>query len=530
MISAAHRKRRPSSTSSPTSDEFSGEFRKEDMARNEIEAAEVLADMAARRERDSTSSNGGTEWGNKGKRAGKQRGVNGESTPSDSKRNLDDYQQQQQQEATSNLLEEQLVMDEAQNRCGNTTVGTENDEQEEGSTDMKACYDQNYKPFHVRKSRRNLTEADKEARRLRRVLANRESARQTIRRRQALCEDLNRKAADLAWENINLKKERDFAMKEYQSLQSANKHLKEQVANMLKVEAKETPEESYAAHVNTSTTLPTNRSVLLYNQPPFTSFLWPPPMLQSSNPFQTRCGPQNTNTVSAKDIAPTAGMPTSSHVQENPSINGTGTPFYVVPCPLFFPLPGHVGGVHPQPSSSMGDKQDETSADNHQSSLADEREQMVVGTSQLPMKRHLGQPDSESQHSSLSIKFKNEFPGFAEVKPAMNYYEAQSRFSVEENDQPSQPKELDLMPAALNFVSMAVSNKHEDGLRVQKSLTTKVSTTNCHVLRTMPEKNHALTIQSTKKSDAVTAAEARRRRKELTKLKNIHGRPFHTYY
>ncbi|KAK6942630.1 Basic-leucine zipper domain [Dillenia turbinata] len=528
MVSAAHGKRRSSPASSRTSGEFSSECREEDMVRNEIEAAEVLADMAARIERDSTSSSGGTEWGNKGKRARKQRGVKGESTPSDFKKNLDDYEQQQQK-TTSNLLEEQLVMDEPQNRCGNTTVGTENDEQEAGSTDMKAHYDQNYMPFRGRRSRQNLTEAEKEARRLRRVLANRESARQTIRRRQALFEELNRKAADLAWENINLRKERDLAMKEYQSLQSANEHLKEKVANMVKVEVKETPEEYYSAHVNTSTSLLTNRPVLLCNQPPFASFLWPPPILQSSNPFQTQHCPQDADTVSAKAIAPSAGMPTSSHVQENPSINGTGTPFYVVPCPWFFPLPGHVGGVHPQPSSSMRDNQNETSADDYQPSLTGEREHMMTGTSQLPMKRHLGQPDSESQHSSLSIKVKNELPGFAEVKPTMNYHEAQSRFSTEGSDQPSQPKELDLMPASLNFVSQAVSNKHESGVRVQKSRTTEVGSTNCHALRTTTEKNHELTILSTKKSDAVAAAEARRRRKELTRLKNIHGRPFRTY-
>ncbi|XP_076928698.1 uncharacterized protein LOC143592739 [Bidens hawaiensis] len=57
-----------------------------------------------------------------------------------------------------------------------------------------------------RKSRQNLTEAEIEARKIRRVLANRESARQTIRRRQAVFEELTRKAVDLSWENENLKK------------------------------------------------------------------------------------------------------------------------------------------------------------------------------------------------------------------------------------------------------------------------------------------------------------------------------------
>lgn len=47
-------------------------------------------------------------------------------------------------------------------------------------------------------------QAEKEARRLRRVQANRESARQTIRRKQVLCEELARKAGELHSEKQNL--------------------------------------------------------------------------------------------------------------------------------------------------------------------------------------------------------------------------------------------------------------------------------------------------------------------------------------
>ncbi|KAK6139901.1 hypothetical protein DH2020_026346 [Rehmannia glutinosa] len=60
------------------------------------------------------------------------------------------------------------------------------------------------------KSRPKLTQAEKEARKIRRVLGNRESARQTIRRRQAMYVDLTRKAADVLEENENLKKVCEF--------------------------------------------------------------------------------------------------------------------------------------------------------------------------------------------------------------------------------------------------------------------------------------------------------------------------------
>ncbi|KAG2560139.1 hypothetical protein PVAP13_8KG057800 [Panicum virgatum] len=79
-----------------------------------------------------------------------------------------------------------------------------------------------------------LTEAEKEAKRLRRVLSNRESARQTILRRQSIRDELTRKVADLSSQNENMKKEKDMVTQEYLSLKEANKQLKEQVARTTK--------------------------------------------------------------------------------------------------------------------------------------------------------------------------------------------------------------------------------------------------------------------------------------------------------
>ncbi|KAG4393921.1 hypothetical protein GLYMA_03G193300v4 [Glycine max] len=100
-----------------------------------------------------------------------------------------------------------------------------------------------YSLVRSRKSRRNLTEEEKEVRRIRRILANRESARQTIRRRQALCEELTRKAASLVVENENLKREKQLALNEYQSLETTNKHLKAQIAKSINTEVEKTPVE-----------------------------------------------------------------------------------------------------------------------------------------------------------------------------------------------------------------------------------------------------------------------------------------------
>uniref|UniRef100_A0A0E0MJT9 BZIP domain-containing protein n=1 Tax=Oryza punctata TaxID=4537 RepID=A0A0E0MJT9_ORYPU len=83
------------------------------------------------------------------------------------------------------------------------------------------------------KPRHMLTEEEKEAKRLRRVLANRESARQTILRRQAIRDELARKVADLSTQNESMKKERETVMQEYLSLKETNKQLKEQAQHHL---------------------------------------------------------------------------------------------------------------------------------------------------------------------------------------------------------------------------------------------------------------------------------------------------------
>ncbi|KAL8202103.1 hypothetical protein R6Q57_011250 [Mikania cordata] len=134
-------------------------------------------------------------------------------------------------------------------------------------------------PYHTncssrRKTRQNLTEAEIEARKIRRVLANRESARQTIRRRQAVFEELTRKAVDLAWENENLKKEKDSASKQYDSLKTKNECLKAKMSKLINNETEETREES-----NTTTNEPsistssTTSPFIIYSQPSFLPLL-----------------------------------------------------------------------------------------------------------------------------------------------------------------------------------------------------------------------------------------------------------------
>ncbi|KAI3471963.1 hypothetical protein Pfo_028651 [Paulownia fortunei] len=113
----------------------------------------------------------------------------------------------------------------------------------------------------VSKLRPKLTEAEKEARKLRRVLANRESARQTIRRRQAMYLELTRKAADVLEENEKLKKEKVLAVEEYNSLKGGNEFLKAQLAKLKKAEPAEMQDEPKTSQAEISCSATTSTPI-----------------------------------------------------------------------------------------------------------------------------------------------------------------------------------------------------------------------------------------------------------------------------
>ncbi|KAL3692080.1 hypothetical protein R1sor_005731 [Riccia sorocarpa] len=79
------------------------------------------------------------------------------------------------------------------------------------------------------KTKAAITEIEKEARRQRRVQANRESARQTIRRKQVLCEELSAKSHFLSNENELLRHELKLKLMELKQQEEVRLHLKAQL-------------------------------------------------------------------------------------------------------------------------------------------------------------------------------------------------------------------------------------------------------------------------------------------------------------
>ncbi|KAJ6407600.1 hypothetical protein OIU84_010980 [Salix udensis] len=452
--------------------------------RIELEAAEALADLAHSAMRESS----GIEWGSKGKRARKRVRAESDSVST-----------------CSDLPRDRAAVDE-QPIHTNAVKPAKQELDADVPKSSPSCAT-SYPSYGTGKSRLNLTEAEKEERRLRRILANRESARQTIRRRQALCEELTRKAADLSWENENLKKEKELALKNYQSLETTNKHLKAQMAKQIKAEMEASPRDLKSAHADIPTTAPTNCPLLVYNQHAFSPQCWPS-IIQSSNPIQSHYTTENAIVIPSNLPIPTNGTHDSSQLQHETSVivSGPRTPLYVVTCPWFFPGPDHGNGLHAQPSFSFKQRQDGTSLNN-----------LCRGSSSPKAAAPM-----ENWHSSISIKVKSETASSEEFRVINDLNETPVGLTLDEGGQ----CEMILTPVPPTSVTPAIAVKNEAGPKSEYAFGANGICTKANQLRyVLPEKNQdPLKFPSKKLVDAASAAEARRRRKELTKLKNLHGR------
>lgn len=477
----------------------------------ELEAAEALADLAHLAMIENGGGSGAAEtatnWGCKGKRVKKR--VKTESPPGQSGSDMNPLGPEP---PCSDPIDEQVMSDQQwdQTARGNILIKPVKADQDAESHKRSSSCATSYMSMAGGRSRQNLTEAEKEERRVRRILANRESARQTIRRRQALCEELTRKAADLSRENESLRREKELAVKEYQSLETINKHLKAQVAKVIKAEVGETQGEVKSAHAEMSSS-PTNCPLLLCNHHSLTPLGWPS-IIQSSQPVPSRHGIQNAVTFPSNISTSITGKLASSQEQENPTdSNVARAPLYVVPCPWFFPLHVSGSGFHASISNSLKVLRDETSAYNGDGSGSSSK--MTA--------------DKENHHFLLPVKIKNEAYGLPEAQS----YDDLNDIPVTESSQDGGcqqigrfTREATLTPPPSSVGSSFIV-KHDT---VRQSDYTghieAVSKMANHLVSPSEKKQEPVNYSSKKLVDAAAAAEARKRRKELTKLKNLHGR------
>ncbi|XP_074379108.1 uncharacterized protein LOC141720542 [Apium graveolens] len=363
-------------------------------------------------------------------------------------------------------------------------------------------------PHVTCKSRRDLnrlTEDQKEARRLRRMLANRLSARQTILKRQARCDELARKAAELQCENDNLKKEKEAAMREYASLKRTNKRLKSQL-NMSGVteeseveeEVDETQEGSKSdnGHTRTTTSLSTHQ-YYIFNQPSSFPFVLPY-STPGSNTVQT--APQDGIFVASQ--APVlANSPNCSLMEyENPlRMNIPGNTSYALPYHWFIPPMHPAERIPPQPMDLAGklNANNQSTTNSYWKSIADiKRDQrlapnMMTGEASTSVETIM--PSVQVHHGNGSrkkLRNKTKVTSEAAAATSEGIEETVGGLSVRQNDSSKRRNEVSTCAAATSSSSEENPQQPVDSL-----------------LR--------------RRMGAYSAAAARKKRKEVIKTKNF---------
>ncbi|CAL5194204.1 unnamed protein product [Lathyrus oleraceus] len=386
-----------------------------------------------------------------------------------------------------------------------TSIETERNQQNDRLRKFKVEQDADLsKTSHCNKSRRDLTEEEKEARRIRRVLANRESARQTIRRRQALSEELSRKAATLVLENENLKRKKELALKEYQSLETTNKLLKEQVSKSINTKVEKTPVEQELSMADVAPMSGTS-PWFHYNHFPVRQLLWPS-IFQSSNQVHT---PFNSIPIPSHVYIPCPSESESPHKQNNLiSHNQTQNPLYMFPCPWLYPPPD-IGNGHPPASSCIEDKQDNLPPDK-----------------QCSTSLSLNRAGNGNYHPTLPIKLKTEPTEWTKSRSSSNPEHTIPSFSLDGVEQKKRCHNIEKFHRpAFDCNRHASVVKQEPELQLNMASNAKVSSTASGITTSSLEKKQEQFICTGKNLvAAVAAAEARKRRKELTKLKSNQSR------
>ncbi|KAK4419350.1 hypothetical protein Salat_2347900 [Sesamum alatum] len=344
------------------------------------------------------------------------------------------------------------------------------------------------------KFRQKLTEAEKEARKLRRVLANRESARQTIRRRQAMYLELTRKAADMLEENENLKKKKEVAVEEYNLLKGRNEFLKEQLAKIKQAEAGEKQEEPKTTSLPEKSCPATGAQTFFHNQPSMVPFFWPS-ILPSSDLVQFHCA-SGSNIISSQQYAIPhrdihQGQDNSTGVN-----TGQGTPVIVLPVPWLLPCLTHSSMLHS--NSCINDKQNtqpHSSSSGSETRLHEDKNQSSLSYNTRAEARN--STKAGSAHGA----------GFNMPTDSGGHYTT------------SHPRGVVSVPELFSSVRPQEGHRPTKTSRVENTFGVDVVS----ATHSMLQKNQDTIIGLQKKPEDIFAAtEARRRRKELMRLRNIN--------
>ncbi|CAM8965183.1 unnamed protein product [Rhodiola kirilowii] len=491
--------------------------------RMELEAAEALAGLAQVATRDSSES-GTTKWGNKGKRARGQ--VKSESP------------QLHSPDLALNSSNHQVTMgyDQVEETDIHGRLKREKIKQQAKLLSPSLMCDASTTSFGGSRSRKNLTEAEKEEKRLRRVLANRESARQTIRRRQALHEELSRKASDLSVENADLKREKELALEKLLSLKNANELLKTQMChsvnpvreeNFLQVVQNVKPkvEENFLQMaLNIKSEVEENLELKLAHpgmSSPKNSSLPNPNNTQMNCSQLATCLLPSTQSLNSDQSAPPmacvagpAALPLfasglNSSEQKPCTISSPMTPVYILPYPWFLPVPYHHDAEirHETRAAENGKCDTVTVSSPFNGSFSSNNQTLV-----------------ENHHLTLPLKAKAEVSGSNENRPGTStpfFHMVDGNGSGVFGGHGT--GNFRISPPGTPGPDHMLSNAKPEQWFVQDS-SQQGSRGLCSVPQINKEAAFFFPIKMTE--HAVAAAEARKRRKEISRFKNFTGRQY----
>lgn len=284
-----------------------------------------------------------------------------------------------------------------------------------------------------------------------------------------------------------------------------------QIAKSESSKAEKTAVERDSSVAEKTSSSSSNSPWFLYNHFPVTQLYWPS-VFQSSNPVQFQHIPQSSIPIPSKVSLPFSSESDLLGKQTNLiHDNQTQNPLYMFPCPWFFPLP-EFGHGQPPPSIGLKDKQDDFPVDK-QCSNSSSLNAVVADM---------------DNHAALPFKLKTEASGMTEARPIENPNHTITKFSLDGGERQTGFHTIESVHGpALGCIGHITAVRGEHGLQSHPAPNTEVYPTDSHIANSLPEKKQEQVMCPGKTLvDAVAAAEARKRRKELTKLKSIHSRQF----
>lgn len=279
-----------------------------------------------------------------------------------------------------------------------------------------------------------------------------------------------------------------------------------QIAKSIKTEVEKTPIEQELPEAEV-TPVSGNSPWFLYNRFPVTQ-LFCPSILQSPNPVQLHHTPFTSIAIPSNVYVPCSSESGSPHKQKNHiNDNRTQNPLYMFPCPWLYPLPEFGNGQSP-PSTGVKDNQ----------------ENLPLGK-QYSTNLSLNTIVNGNYQAALPIKQKTEVSSWTDAGSINDTGQATLCFSLDRGKKKTSHITEKFHGTGLDYSGHASAVKQEPDLQLYSAVNTSVSSTASYITPSSLEKKQEQFICPGKiLVDAVAASEARKRRRELTKLKGTQNR------